>query len=579
MKLPAFSIVIGTLTTILFFQNCGPSIRVAEFDAASSGLPLSAPLFGNISQNPYQCVAGTDPGAASMRRLTLREYTNTINDLMAGQVTTAELQTELSSIPREAVLDVPATRLFDTTNPRSINLQILTAYHRIASRIADLSVVSTAKINAVSGDACMSAASVTDTCINGFLDRFGLRAYRRPLSAAEKGKYLALHRSGNSPADGMARVIHGLLMAPQFLYQITDNGTPIGGRSDLLQYSSYEMASRLSYMLMGTMPDAALFTAAANGSLSTVAGISAQADRIFATARGREMIREFYSQWLRLNLLADKTVTANFAGGINGSALQAEARQEIIDFMDDVIWNQRGGYQALLSSNLIYPKGPNLAQVYGVSQSQNAVQSSDPNRRGLFTRVGMLSQSTGQETSPIKRGIKMRVNILCDPIAAPASALLQQSVTPDPLTSTRTQVTTKTGAANCTSCHNQFNPLGFAFENFDAFGRYRTTETVTANGQSANWPIDAKVDPYLHGPNEATIDGVPDLQTRLALSNKGPACVARQYLQFTLGRAMEARDYCSLASMYDNLNKAGGSFQDMFKSLAQTPSFLQKKLN
>lgn len=514
-----------------------------------------------------------------MRRLTHREYLSTINDLMAGQVTTSELQTELASIPREAVLDIPANRLFDTTNPRSINLQLLTAYNQIAARIADLSVVSTTKMAAVAGDACINAANVTEACINGFLDRFGLRAYRRPLTAAEKARYIVLYRSGTSQADSLARTIQGLLMAPHFLYQVTDNGTPISGRADLLQYSPYEIASRLSYMLIGSMPDAALFTAAANGSLATMAGINTQVERLFATARGREMVREFYSQWLRLNLLSEKTVPTSFANGINGTALQQEARQEIIDFMDDVIWTQKAGYQAILNSRSIYPKGANLAQVYGVSQSQSAIQSSDPNRQGLFTRVGMLSQSTGQETSPIKRGIKMRVNILCDTILSPVSALLQQAVSPDPLTSTRTQVHTKTGAPNCLSCHSQFNPLGFAFENFDAFGRFRTTETVTANGQSATWPIDAKVDPFLHGPGEPAIDGVTDLQTRMALSNKGPACVARQYFQFTLGRSMESRDYCSLASMYENLNKAGGNFQDMFKSLAQTPSFLQKKLN
>lgn len=578
-KLRSIALSLGTLAAILLFQNCGPSIQMTD-DDGSLGLSSSVePTFGNASQNPYMCVAGSDPGVNVMRRLTLREYTNTLNDLMAGQVTTAELQQELGSIPKETVLDVPATRLFDTSNPKAMNLSLMMAYHRTAARVADLSVVSTAKMNAVAGDVCMSAATVTDACVNGFLDRFGLRAFRRPLTVAEKAKFLVLYRSGASSPERMSRIIHALLLSPQFLYQLADNGNPIAGRADLLQFTPYEMASRISYMVLGSMPDTELFNAAANGSLSTQAGITAQVDRLFALPRARTMVQEFYSQWLRLDLLNTKNVTTAFADGMNPSAVQAEARQEIIDFMDDAIWTQRANYQALLSSNLAYPKGPNLARIYGVSQSQQAVQLTDRNRKGLFTRVGILSQSSGEETSPIKRGIKMRVNILCDSIAAPASALLQQAVKADPLTSTRTQVTTKTSGGACLGCHSQINPLGFALENYDAFGRYRTVETVTSNGQSANWPIDAKVSPNIFGIDDAAIDGAAEMQDRMALSNKGPACFARQYLQFSLGRASEARDYCSLAPMYEALNRSGGSMQEMFKTLVKTASFQQKKLN
>lgn len=587
MKRRSIALAVGALVTILLFQNCGPSLQMAA-ESESVGLsstvdptvdPVPPGTLGNLAQNPYKCVADSDPGVNVMRRLTLREYTNTLNDLMAGQVTTAELQQELGSIPKETVLDVPATRLFDTSNPKSMNLSLLQAYHRTASKVADLAVASTVKINAVAGDVCMSAVTVSDACVNGFLDRFGLRAYRRPLTAAEKTKFLVLYRSGASSPERMARVIHALLLSPQFLYQITDNGNPVAARTDLLQFSPYEMASRISYMVLGSMPDAELFNAAANGSLSTAAGLTAQVDRLFALPRARSMVQEFYSQWLRLDLLNNKNVTPAFADGINTAQLQVEARQEVIDFMDHAIWTQGANYQALLNSNLVFPKGPNLARIYGVAQSQQPVQVSDRNRKGLLTRVGILSQSSGEETSPIKRGIKMRVNLLCDSISAPASALLQQAVQADPLTSTRTQVTTKTSGASCIGCHSQFNPLGFALENYDAFGRYRVGETVSSNGQSAYWQIDAKVIPNILGFDDAAIDGAAEMQERMALSHKGPACFARQYFQFSLGRAMESADACSLSPMYEAISKSGGSMQEMFKTLIKTSSFQQKKLN
>lgn len=553
------------------------ALTAPQIDAIAAALKTAPTL--DVA-NPFTCQPGTDPAVAPLKRLTYREYVNTLLDLMAGQLTQADVQNQLGFLTKEAVVDHPAVRLYDTTNQVLMSPELLAAYNNIGAKAADVITASAAKMNALNGNNnCISQATVNDTCVNGFLDIFGRRAARRPLSATEKTAYLTLYRTGTSSADSLARVIQALLSSPQFLYHLNDNGTAVAGRTDLFQLSAYELASKISYLVIGSMPDETLFTAAANGSLNSAAGIQTQVDRLFQTARARTHIRDFYSQWFRLDKIPVMAVSTAFANGIDPEQFPVEARQEIVDFMDDVIWTKKGNYQTLFTSNMIFPKGPNLARAYGVNQSASGVASSDPNRIGLLTRAGILSQSPAGGTDPIKRGVRVRINLLCDNLGSPPANAVSMGATIDPLTSTRTQTTVMTSPAACVSCHSKINPSGFAFEHFDAFGRYRLQETVTHMGQQATWPIDAKVFPNIASDNEPMVNGAVEMQNAILKSYKAPACAAQQFLHFNEGRLATANDACSLAPMYDALTKSGGSFQDMFKVLPQTPNFKLKKIN
>lgn len=553
------------------------ALTAPQIDAIAAALKTSP--VSDLS-NPFTCQPNTDPAVAQLKRLTHREYVNTLLDLALGQVTQADIQAQLNLLPQEAVIDHPAVRLFDTTNPVLMSMELLAVYNNIGARAADVITASATKMNTLNGNNnCISQATVSDTCVNGFLDLFGRRAARRPLSTVEKSDYLTLYRTGTSTADSLARLIQALLTSPQFLYHLYDNGTLVAGRTDLLQYSAYELASKISYLLIGSMPDDTLFTAAANGSLATSAGVQTQIDRLFQTAKAKTNIQHFYSQWFRLDKIPVMNVSTTFAGGINPEQFSAEARQEIVDFMDDIIWTKKGNYQSLLTSNMIFPKGQNLARAYGVSQSNVGVASTDPNRVGLLTRAGMLSQSPAGGTDPIKRGVRIRFHFLCDNLGSPPADAVNMGAKIDPLTSTRTQTTVMTSPATCVSCHSKINPSGFAFEHFDAFGRYRLQETVTHMGQSADWPIDAKVFPNIAADNESLVNGAVEMQNAILKSSKAPACAAQQFLHFNMGRLTTPNDACSLAPMFDALTKSGGSFQDMFKVLPQTPNFKLKKIN
>jgi hypothetical protein len=247
--------------------------------------------------------------------------------------------------------------------------------------------------------------------------------------------------------------------------------------------------------------------------------------------------------------------------------------------MDSLIWNQNANYQTLLTTKLISPNGPNIAKAYGVTASNQLVESTAPERRGLFTRAGLLAINPGGTTSPIKRGVRMRFNLLCNDIGIPASAALQQAVQVDPLTSTRTQTEVKTSPAACIGCHAMINPLGFAFENYDAFGRFRNQEVVTSEGQSATWPINSAIQPNIQSMNEPMIHGAVELQELMTQSYKGPACLARQFLSYGVGRLSSEQDSCILKPMYDALIGNGGSILKMIEAMALSKEFRQKKLN
>lgn len=526
--------------------------------------------------NPFACTPG-DTGVSVLRRLTKREYINTILDLFQGQLSYADISVTLADLQPEFTNKLPSVRVFDSTNPNSMSRQLLDAYIDLSTRAADVITANPTKMNAIGGS-CISAATVTTDCVSSFLDSFGMRALRRPLTATEKTTFMTLYNSGTSSPDRMARVVQALILAPQFLYKMEDNGTSVNGRADLFQLNSYEIASRLSFGIMGSMPDQELFEAARLGSLNNATGLQTQVERLFTLSKARDGVRAFYSQWLRLDYLPDITVSAAEANGLNLANFKNESRQEVIDLMDHLIWTQRSNYKDLMTTSLAIPKGANIASVYGIAPSSVPVTLASPARKGLLTRVGMLALDSTGRSNPIKRGVHARIHMLCDPMGAPPADTVNEETPFDPLASTRDQVAAKTSAPQCMACHSRINPAGFAFENFDGLGRYRLNETVSFNGTDRNHPINSTVSPNINTLNDLPVSGAAAFQTAMAESPAGQACFAKQWLQYNTGRDAIASDGCALSTMYDAVNKSGGSMLEMLKAYTKAPDFLLKKL-
>ncbi len=529
----------------------------------------------NVAANPFTCNGET--GTSVLRRLTKREYTNTLMDLFAGQLSSNDIGAELANIPLEFTNHLPSVRVFDSTNPTSISFPMMNAFVDISTKAADVIIASTTKMNALGG-ACISGAGVSDVCVYGFIDSFGMRAYRRPLTAEERTSLFSLYYSGTASPDRMARVIQALILSPNFLFKLENNGTSVDGRADLLKLNGYEVASRLSYGIFGSMPDQALFDAAKSGALSTSAGVQQQAERLFALSKAKEGVRSFYSQWLRLNYIPNIQTSAAFAAGLNLATLRAESSQEVSDIMDHLIWTKNATFRELMTTSLAIPRTSNLASIYGVPVSNQLVELDHPMRKGILTRVGLLALDSIGKSNPIKRGVNARVHMLCDNMGAPPADTEMAAHEVDLLSSTRDQVTTKTAAAQCMACHGRINPAGFAFENFDGLGRYRTSENITHNGVVRTHPINSVVSPNINAITDPQANGAAEYQTAIADSPVGQACFAKQWVQYNTGRDVSNNDSCVLAAMYDAGNKTGGSMLEMLKAYTKTSDFMLKKL-
>ena len=389
----------------------------------------------------------------------------------------------------------------------------------------------------VTDDTLYATLAVTDA--RSFVTSFGARAFRRPLTPAEVDRYVTLFDSAgpvfpqhDATKAGVRLVVQGMLQSPFFLYRTELSYAKDGMGMPL---TSYEVASRLSYLFWNTMPDDELFAAAQAGELADEEGVRRAASRMFDDARTRAQFRRFHFQAFKISEYADldKSMTA-FPGWRReiGTMMQEEA----LRFVESIVAHD-GGVSDLLTSTKAYVNA-DLAKIYGLQGSfgpQYVEVELDPSiRAGLLTRAGFLARNaTLDEPDPIHRGVFINLGILCRNITAPPNI-------PDMLDKTgntnREKVTSVTGVGTCgENCHHTIiNPLGFAFENFDAIGGYRTADH--------GFPIDAAATYHFVDGREISYNGAVELSRELAKSPEVHACYSRQLLEFMLGRDLQLLD-------------------------------------
>lgn len=380
-----------------------------------------------------------------------------------------------------------------------------------------------------------------------FVTSFGRRAFRRPLSTEEVDRYAQLFAAGatlvgsaDATADGVQVVVQAMLQSPFFIYR-TELGTVTGGKS--IPLDDFEIASKLAYTLTNGMPDDELGALADAGMLRDRSAVRKQAQRLLASDAGKAAVDDFHGQLLRLRtydgIEKDKTKYPLFSAGIG-----ADMRQETLLFTREVVFAGAGGVRELLLSPTTFVN-KRLAPLYDLpSPASDGFQkvSLDASRRaGLLTQVGFLaSNAYRDEVDSIHRGVFVHHNVLCTELPPPAA-----NVPPVPASGGKTnreRVENHTGQGTCgAACHGSLiNPVGFAFEEFDALGRFRSTD----NGQ----PIDASGTMSLGGAQRHWSNAV-ELANVVAESREAHACYARQWLEYLYGRRSLDEDANLLARL------------------------------
>jgi mono/diheme cytochrome c family protein len=560
-------------------------MKIPGIEALTAGdlADLAAALRTTTSSpqaNPFACDANAKPAATRLQRLAKSEYQNTLRDLFGGVVSVSDLREELAQVPEESNQENPFDRGAD-----SMSLGLVKAQNNVAIKIASLVTTDTTRMNQIFTETCLTASTVTDACLNTFLDRFGTRAYRRPVKSAERAPLLAAYKLGTSRTESSAFLLRALLMSPNFLYHLEYDGTAADAQETALNLSAYELASRLSYLVLNSMPDAALLAAAANDSLLTSSVYDAQMSRLLTLPGAKTSLRRFFYIWFELNRMHDPVYTTAFKGNLNLTNLNVEALEEALLFSDHVVFEGKR-LQSLLTDNTAFIKSQTLATLYGVSlpSSIDGRTTLPANERaGLLTRIARTA-SGSDNTSPILRGVAVRRSLLCDSLQAPdPSSLPPGSLNPpaeDPTLSTRQRFENKTSGAACVGCHSKINPIGYALEGFDALGRARTTEKIlNAAGQVTNqYPINDVAIVDLSQPPNPEVRGGIALSETIAQSQKFPACFAQRWFQFSMRRKPAATDNCLLASTYEVLKNPNATLLDTIKAATKNPEFKIRRM-
>ncbi len=375
--------------------------------------------------------------------------------------------------------------------------------------------------------------------IRNTLTTFASRAYRRPVRTSEVDRLMQVVTtridSGHSPRQALKDGIKAALCSPAFLYLVE----PVDPAASSRQLDAYALASRLSYFLWSSMPDDALFAAAADGSLLQPEGLIAQTQRLLASPRSNAFVQSFTDAWLNLRSLGDMAPDMNAFPEYYAHNLQSAMKQETRLFTRDLL-DRNASIVRFLDADYTFANRP-LAQLYDAPDAIpgatghvfQRISFPRPQRGGLLGQASVLTvTANGVETSPVTRGVWLLENILGTPPAPPPDDV--PAIDPDirGAKSMREILTKHRDNPACYECHRKIDPPGFALESFDPIGRarktYRKNQPIDTSGELSRGEAFANVAELKHLLVERKTQFAHMLVDRL--------------LTYACGRRMEALD-------------------------------------
>lgn len=556
----------GTIGSGTFFQSSSTT-GVPNGGAASSGSSL-APTTGASGvasgSGSSTAAAPTDPPpTASLHLLTSTQFANSLRDLLGAAVPTSTLPPDYI---QDGFAQVGASSL--VVSPSAVGLYESATGTAVASAFA----------SATQASAVLSCIpqTIADPCTSTALAAFGRRAWRRPLTASETGRFVTLATSIAGEANGtvlsgLQHAVWAILQSPYFLYRV-ELGAPSAADGGRLKYSSFEVASRLASTLWNSVPDEPLLDAAEADQLSTPAGIALQAKRMLADARAHQGLTAFVDDLYVLT--GDHSPLTNLQEATKdmtmfptwSASIQSDMQQELEQRVDDIVLGEPGDFLSLYDSNTTFVNDE-LAAYYGLPTTGAAgfykVQLPAAGPRLGILGAGAILAANGlpQRTSPTLRGLFVNTSILCRNIPPPPPGVPPLPAMLDPNTTLRQQlIAHRAAGASCASCHGIMDPIGFGMENFDTSGRYRTLD----NGQ----PIDATG--TIDG---ASFDGLAQLGSALRQDANAAPCVVSKFYTSSQGRALTDWDNVPLAELTAQFKSSGNRADELLVTLLTSDAF------
>lgn len=541
-------LAVTTLSVLIAYQGCGEGFQAA--------------LPGSESQGSHSYVTPTCTTEAPFEktlphRLTKIEYNNVIRDLFGLN---GDFSASFSNDP------MGNSGFVTDSNAQNVSPEIIGDYWTASKAVAD-------ELFSKDPNPFLTCSS-GDDCARSLISELTKRAFRRPPTPEEVDHLFGLYKevSNSDFSERMKVVVRTVLMSPQFIFRTFE--VPAVNSTAPVPLNDYELATRLSFFIWGSIPDEALLASAAAGKLRDPGVLEGHARRMLADPRAAYLADSFGSQWLGLERLQQAQLNKERFPTWS-EKLRSSMEAETMAFMRDFVMNDQS-IMSLIGANHTFVN-ETMAKHYGI-QGPNTDEfvkvALTPERRGILTHASILAMNSGGDhTTPVVRGQWVLDRILCSSPPDPpddvpslgdeqnGDQFVSESAIRERLAQHRTQGPT------CTACHAAMDPIGLSFEHFDSAGMFRTTYV---DGK----PVDASGEL----PTGERLEGATDLAEVLKNDQRFASCFAAKISSFALGKDMATPAYkCASEKLAADSIGQEKTFSDLVVNLVKSPQFLHRK--
>jgi len=504
--------------------------------------------------------AGNAAPRANLRRLTHSQFDHTVRDLLADQTAPS------NQFPPEDFIN----GFRNQSQGQSLSPLLIEAYRSAAEKLAR---------NAFRGGdthgliPCKPSAA----CRARFVREFGFKAFRRPLDAGEQKRYETLMSGEPDFLQGAQLTIEAMLQSPNFLFRLEETSDPA--------WKPYAAASRLSYSIWDSMPDAELLREAAQGGLATPQGVEKTARRMLNDPRARESLSEYVSQWLRFDRIMSASKDRRrfpLFQPETAVAMTEEARA----FVGDLVWNDRN-FMDFYTANYGFVNAE-LAPIYKVpapaKEFDRVAFPAGSDRSGILGQALFLALTAKpEESSPTARGLFVREQFLCQHVPDPPAGVNTNlpPVTEAKPQTNRDRMTEHATNPSCATCHKLMDTIGFGLEGFDAVGAKRDKFTLDftpdrgegRRGKVKTLDLDIDATGYVAGIPDSQFSSVRQLGAVMAKSTQCQECIVKQYFRYTAGRMDTPADSSAIRKLLEDFRSSQFHFKELIVSLARLREF------
>lgn len=514
-------------------------------------------LFPSDEETPDGEIENFVPAPGGLRRVLSRQYVSSVRVLLG------EAAAQAAAPPTDASLHG-----FDSIAAAELSLPpiAVAAYESSARAVADAAVADPAALAAVLP--CTPAGTADAACLRQFVTSFGRLAWRRPLEPAEIDRVTAIAQAAAQAYTdfnaGVAYAITALLQSPNFLY-LVEVGAPDPENPAVRRLTPRELITRASFFLLDRTPDAALLDLADQGPLAPDA-LRNLARQLVARPEARDAVARFYEEILRIRGIEDVSKSAELFPQWSPELAQA-MKEETLRLLEDVIWTRDADVRELITADYTYVN-QDLAALYGVAPPPGddfvrVTLPPDQMRSGLLSTSAFLSRfAHPNQTSPTRRGLFVRTTLLCEEVQPPPPGVSTTLPGPTSNMTLKEQLQQHMKDPTCNGCHSFIDPIGFALENYDATGAFRTKD----NGET--------IDPTAEGVvGLGSFASARELGELLKDDPRVSLCVVKNLLRSSLGHLETPGEEPAIEAVHEAFGASGYRMQDLLVELVASPAF------